>query len=86
MMPKISSKPRQKRTFELTQKQIEHLGTLSGHVQKLAEKAYKKECSARMAIKAKCQECVGYEEMIKTIRDCTVWRCPLHRYRPYQPR
>lgn len=40
--------------------------------------------SPRGAIKAKCLECVGYEDAENRIRDCTVKRCPLLSYRPYQ--
>ncbi len=36
------------------------------------------------AIKAKCLECVGFEEAQERIRNCTVTRCPLWSYRPYQ--
>jgi hypothetical protein len=38
----------------------------------------------RAAIKAKCQECVGYEDVTESIRSCRVHRCALWAYRPYQ--
>lgn len=38
--------------------------------------------SRTMAIKAFCQECVGYERAV--VRDCPSVACPLWPYRPYQ--
>jgi hypothetical protein len=38
----------------------------------------------RSAIKAKCQECCGFEDAKSRIKECRVIRCPLHKYRPYQ--
>lgn len=40
--------------------------------------------SPRQAIKAKCQSCTGYEDRVDRIRNCTVYRCPIWTYRPYQ--
>lgn len=38
------------------------------------------------AIKAKCQNCMGYEQYVERIRECTASStCPLWHYRPYQP-
>ena len=42
------------------------------------------ECSPRQAIKAKCQQCVGYEDTVQRVRDCTTSKCPLWTFRPYQ--
>jgi len=36
------------------------------------------------AVKAFCQECMGWQEFRRGIRDCTVLSCPLYPYRPYQ--
>ena len=44
------------------------------------------------AIKAMCAHCVGCTEthlergFRDSIRDCTAWGCPLHRYRPFRPK
>jgi len=38
--------------------------------------------SRAKAVKAFCQECVGYER--KLVRQCTDEGCPLFPYRPYQ--
>lgn len=40
--------------------------------------------SPRTAIKAKCQECTGYEDMVQRIGQCTAYKCPLWAYRPFQ--
>lgn len=48
------------------------------------ERAFLGKSSPRGAIKAKCQECVGYEETIDRVRNCRVLGCPLWTYRPYQ--
>lgn len=51
------------------------------------EKAKKKPKSLRLAVNAKCWDCVGGTSdpgPRGRIRDCTVTRCPLHPVRPYQ--
>jgi len=40
--------------------------------------------SKAMAIKAKCCECMGFEETAPRIKDCSIIICPLHRFRPFQ--
>lgn len=40
--------------------------------------------SPRQAIKAMCQQCVGYEDVQEAIRGCQSSRCPLWAYRPYR--
>lgn len=47
-------------------------------------RAHSKMCSPRQIIKANCQFCVGYEDTVSRIRDCSVWKCPLISVRPYQ--
>ena len=39
-------------------------------------------CSPRVAIKAQCAECNGFDR--DAIRDCTAYACPLWQFRPYQ--
>lgn len=51
------------------------------------EKAAGKPTSLRLAVSAKCFDCVGREcdpGWRDRIRTCTVARCPLHPVRPYQ--
>lgn len=47
-------------------------------------RAIRGEVSPLSAIKAKCQECCGYEELSSRIGGCTTYRCPLWAYRPNQ--
>lgn len=42
------------------------------------------EASPRDAIKAKCLECVGYEDVLPRVGDCRSRSCDLWAYRPYQ--
>lgn len=53
---------------------------------RLFVKASNRAVSPLQAIKANCQACVGYEDAINRIRECSILRCPLNRYRPYQNR
>jgi len=38
----------------------------------------------RAAINSKCLDCMCWQQA--EIRDCNIVTCPLHPYRPYQPR
>lgn len=40
--------------------------------------------SATQCIKAKCQECVGWEDMSERIGKCTCYGCPLWHKRPFK--
>lgn len=44
------------------------------------------EASLREVIKSKCEECVGFEDVRNCVGDCRSYSCPLHYYRPYQPK
>jgi hypothetical protein len=51
------------------------------------EKPRRKPTSLRLAVNAKCADCVGWHGdpgPRKRIRDCTSTLCPLHAVRPYQ--
>lgn len=52
--------------------------------QALTERAYAGTGSKSNAIKAKCLECVGYEDVKENIGGCECFTCPLWSYRPYQ--
>lgn len=47
-------------------------------------RAARKESSPRQAIKAKCCDCMGYENAVKRVRECSSYKCPLWMFRPYQ--
>jgi hypothetical protein len=42
------------------------------------------EVSPRQAIRAMCQRCNAYEDVINRTRTCSVIGCPLRPHRPYQ--
>lgn len=52
------------------------------------DRAAKNPRSLKMAIRAKCWDCVGGDNAdpgwMRTIHECCVTRCPLHGHRPYQ--
>jgi len=51
------------------------------------EKHFKNPTSLRMALNAKCFDCVGQDSDVgfrRRIGTCTVVKCPLHTVRPYQ--
>lgn len=49
-------------------------------------RALTREASYKGAVEAKCEECVGYEFVREEVGDCKATTCPLHAYRPYQPK
>lgn len=46
--------------------------------------SYYGKASKTQAIKAKCCECCGYENIATEVGDCIIRDCPLWCYRPYQ--
>lgn len=51
------------------------------------EKAAERPTSLRLAVTAKCADCVGWDcdpNPRERIRECISTRCPLHPVRPYQ--
>ena len=51
------------------------------------ERARKNPTSLRLAVTAKCYECLGGEDaknIRREIRECTATKCPLYPVRPYQ--
>lgn len=40
--------------------------------------------SPRQAIATKCSECCGFEDVVNRVGGCTVQRCPLWHFRPFQ--
>ena len=47
-------------------------------------KALLGELSAKAAIRAHCEQCVGWEDTKPRVGGCTTYACALHAYRPYQ--
>lgn len=40
----------------------------------------------RSKVTAKCCDCVGFEDTVIRIKECTIEICPLHQARPFQPK
>jgi len=69
---------------QIQEQQVEDIVEgVPGRFQKTYLKALEGKAQSKEAIKAKCLECVGFEDAPSRIRTCTVSRCPLWRYRPY---
>lgn len=66
------------------QRQVDYVATLPPKRGQIVRKALSGAATPRQAIKAKCLTCANFE--VVEIAQCTVWRCPLHSYRPYQAR
>lgn len=49
-------------------------------------KAVLGECSLTTAVRAKCEDCVGWEEVQKRVGGCKSYSCALWHWRPYQPK
>ena len=65
----------------MNEKQSAKLSGVPAIYQKVWIRAYSGG-SRSAAIKAFCQECVGFTRV--DITNCTALACPLHPYRPYQ--
>jgi hypothetical protein len=50
----------------------------------LYKKAATGNLGAKSAIKAFCQHCVGYRDVVTEVGNCTANGCPLWQMRPYQ--
>jgi hypothetical protein len=69
----------------LTREQEKALEQAGSMRRGIVARAFAGTASPRQAIKAKCLECVCYELPVENIGGCTITRCPLWLYRPYQP-
>ena len=58
------------------------LATCPPSARRTVERVFQGTASPRLAIKAHCLTCTGFDRT--EIRDCAVLRCPLWLYRPYQ--
>jgi hypothetical protein len=68
----------------LTDKENEYSKRIPITYKRLWGNVRKKSAAPRLAIKAQCQQCVGYENVRTSIKDCDSTACPLFAYRPYQ--
>ncbi len=60
-----------------------YLRTVPDKSRGVVERALAGTASPRSAIKAHCLTCSGFDRA--EVAACTVWRCALHPYRPFQP-
>lgn len=63
---------------------IKRLKSIPSLMQNLYLRACLKKASPKMAIKAFCQNCNGYEDVRTRTANCETFSCPLWAYRPYQ--
>lgn len=77
-------KKEQKERIAAATKQSELIEAAPQSTRGTLEKAFAGVCSPRAAIKAKCLTCCNFERA--EITGCTVVLCPLHAYRPFQPK
>jgi len=64
------------------QAQAEYLGSVPSRARGIIERAFAGTATPRGAIKAKCLDCCGFNRA--EVAGCTVVRCPLWSYRPFQ--
>lgn len=67
----------------VTEKQKKHVDTVPQLRRGIIERAYGGKSKAT-AIKAKCIDCMGYEDVKTRVSECASEICPLWPYRPYQ--
>lgn len=71
---------------ELTARQAAEVARTPARYRAGMQRALSGEASYRAAIKMKCLECVCFESAVERVRDCRILTCPIHFYRPFQPR
>ena len=74
--------PSEKSEAQVVFSQKQFTLTLPPRFKKLIERAMKGSASPRQAIRAKCFDCVGFEDASRRIDACSTSICPLHKYRP----
>jgi hypothetical protein len=67
---------------KIAAKRAGRLAATPESARKLFVAAWAKKCSPRLAIKAQCLECVGFDR--QAIAECSGWACPLWNFRPFQ--
>lgn len=68
---------------EMARKRAARLQTCPATYRGQLARCYDKRISARMAVRAFCMECVGYER--QAVTECAAYACPIWEYRPFQP-
>jgi hypothetical protein len=68
----------------IPEKVLKHVEGVSEFDKKRYLAAWEDRNSKTKAIKAKCTECMGFEDVIKRVRECNIVICPLHGVRPFR--
>lgn len=75
-----------RRLSEQTEKTTEGVKNHLRFVPKKNQLAYLRaingDCSARAAIKQKCYECAGFENIQENVYECNIRTCPIWSFRP----
>ena len=80
---RISSAIRQRKS-KITAHQKERLASIPSRFQGLYLKSCCGELGPTQAIKLKCIDCCGFEDVKENVGGCVDTSCSLHRFRPYQ--
>lgn len=80
----VDSKPSTQEVQQDKQAVLRYAQTIPSKYQQAYFKAANGESSPRAVIKAKCLDCVNYEDPVGRIKSCKVTICPSWRLRPYQ--
>jgi len=84
--PKSTPNARASEASEINEAAARYSESIPIKFRNLYLKAVAGKASPRQTIKAKCQECVGYEEVVSRVRNCSSLICPNYAFRPYQER
>ena len=71
-----------RKELRLNPEQQRIVGNVPPRFRGLIGKAVTGNASPRQAIRAKCYECMGFEDASKRVDTCSAVCCPLHKYRP----
>ena len=79
----MSQNVEKRHSTDISEAQDTYLSRIPISYRSAFKKALKRQSRAS-AMKAQCQQCVGYQDVANSIRGCQSFICPLWAYRPYQ--
>ena len=82
LTPKERFDRRDARLKKLKPELLSLVDSVPARYQEIMIKAWCGELGPTPSVKAKCYECVGFEDITNNVHKCTVERCPLWRHRP----
>lgn len=68
----------------MSDRSMQIITAIPARYQDRALRVLTKEASMRVAIRAHCESCVGYEDTAAAVGGCRTPSCMLHPFRPYQ--